>query len=233
MGLEILLINDQLKEPHMKLYRCVFTLLLAGFCSTSQSGVALIEGGNQAVVSDDGLGVELKFDASGQLLSLKSTFFHPVDFPDRRGINKAYIIAEEKAKANIARYMRQVSTSDRTLREVDESLSTASRTSGTQGASWTKENTRKVVESLEEVTGSSAQAVLRGVRIIERSYDERSEEVKVVVGINRQSMAGADQLDQSMNRSGATSRPESGSSEPQSFPAKPSERRRAADADKF
>ena len=217
----------------MKLYRCLFTLLLVGFCSTSQSGVVLIEGGNQAVVADDGLGVELKFDASGQLLSLKSTFFHPVDFPDRRGINKAYVIAEEKAKANIARYMRQVSSSERTLREVDESFSTASRSSGTQGSSWTKDNTRKVIESLEEVTGSKAQAILKGVRIIERSYDERAEEVKVVVGINRQSMAGADQLDQSMSRSNSTPRTDPGSGEPNPYPAQPSERRRAADADKF
>jgi hypothetical protein len=193
----------------------------------------LIEGGNQAVVAGDGLGVELKFDASGQLLSLKSTFFHPVDFPDRRGINKAYVIAEEKAKANIARYMRQVSSSERTLREVDESLSTASRSSGTQGSSWTKDNTRKVIESLEEVTGSKAQAILKGVRIIERSYDERAEEVKVVVGINRQSMAGADQLDQSMNRSNSNSRADLSSGEPNPYPAQPSERRRAGDADKF
>ncbi len=223
----------QVKVLHMKSYRCIFTLILVGLCSTSQSGVSLIKPANQAVVADDGLGVELKFDANGQLLSLKSTFFQPVDFPDRRGINKAYIIAEEKAKANIARYLRQVSTSERTLREVDESLSNASRNSSVEGTSWTKENTRKVLESLEEVTGSRAQAVLKGVRIIERAYDERSVEVKVVVGINRQSVAGAEQLDQSMNSPNPTSNKGSPTGEPNSFPVKPSERRRAADADKF
>ncbi len=212
----------------------IAALVFAGFCAFSQAQtVAKIEGGNQAVVADDGLGVELKFDANGQLLSIKSTFFHPVDFPDRRGINKAYIIAEEKAKANIARYMRQVSSSTRTVREVDDSLSKATRNSSGEGTSWSKENTRKVIESLEEVTGSSAQAVLQGVRILERSYDEKSEEAKVVVGINRQSRAGAAQLEQSMNSSNSGSKPNSTSGEAQAFPAQPSERRRAADADKF
>lgn len=211
----------------------IAAVVLAGFCVLAQAQtVARVEGGNQAVVTDDGLGVELKFDANGQLLSVKSTFFHPVDFPDRRGISKAYIIAEEKAKANIARYMRQVSSSSRTVREVDDSLSKATRNSSGDGASWSKENTRKVLESLEEVTGSSAQAVLQGVRILERSYDEKSEEVKVTVGINRQSRAGAAQLEQSMNPA-TVSKPGSTPGGAQTFPAQPSERRRAADADKF
>jgi hypothetical protein len=211
----------------------ITAVVIAGFCTFTQAQtVARVEGGNQAVVADDGLGVELKFDSTGQLLSVKSTFLHPVDFPDRRGINKAYIIAEEKAKANIARYMRQVSSSTRTVREVDDSLSKATRNSSGEGVSWSKENTRKVIESLEEVTGSSAQAVLQGVRILERSYDEKSEEVKVVVGINRQSRAGAAQLEQSVNPA-AMSKPGSNQGGAQTFPAQPSERRRAADADKF
>lgn len=212
----------------------IAAVVLVGFCAFTQAQtVAKIEGGNQAVVADDGLGVELKFDANGQLLSVKSTFFHPVDFPDRRGINKAYIIAEEKAKANIARYMRQVSSSTRTVREVDDSLSKATRNSSGEGASWSKENTRKVIETLEEVTGSSAQAVLQGVRILERSYDEKAEEVKVVVGINRQSRAGAAQLEQSMSSSNSGSGSSSNPGAVKAFPAQPSERRRAADADKF
>jgi hypothetical protein len=215
----------------MKLTQKFITVILTGLCALTQAQTtARVEGGNQAVVADDGLGVELKFDANGQLLSVKSTSFHPVEFPDRRGINKAYIIAEEKAKANIARYMRQVSSSTRTVREVDDSLSKATRNSSADGATWSKENTRKVIESLEEVTGSSAQAVLQGVRILERSYDEKSEEVKVVVGINRQSRAGATQLEQSMN---PATKPGTASGGGQSFPAQPSERRRAADADKF
>jgi hypothetical protein len=189
-----------------------------------------VNASNQAVIGDDGLGVELRFDQSGKLLSVKSTQQHPVEFPDRRGISKAYIIAEEKAKANIARYMQQVVTSSRNIREIDDSLSRAIRTSSGDGQSWSKENTRKVIESLEEITGSSAQAVLRGVRILERSYDDRSEEVKVVVGINHQSMTGAAQLGGGLETATSSAKP-GGSTTP--FPSQPSEQRRSKDADKF
>jgi hypothetical protein len=218
----------------MRIYHYLGAVLFVGFSATMHAQtVASVEGGNQAIIADDGLGVELKFDANGQLLSVKSTFLHPVDFPDRRGISKAYIIAEEKAKANIVRYMKQVSSSTRTVREIDDSLSKATRNSNSEGASWSKENTRKVIESLEEVTGSSAQAVLQGVRILERSYNEKAEEVKVVVGINRQSIAGAAQLGKSMNPANPTSMEGASTGGTQNMPAQPSERRRAADADKF
>jgi hypothetical protein len=191
---------------------------------------ARVDPSNQAVVGDDGLGVELRFDADGTLLSVKSTQHHPVEFPDRRGISKAYIIAEEKAKANIARYMRQVSSSGRTVTEIDDSLSKTRRTEGSEGKAWDKENTRRVIETLQEVTGSSARAVLDGVRILERQYDEKAEEVKVVVGINRQSQAGAAQLRKGLGQTDAA-QPAQGAGS--SFPSQPAERRRAKDADTF
>lgn len=191
---------------------------------------ASVEGPNEVIIGDDGLGVELRFDANGVMQSVKSTYFHPVEFPDRRGISKAYIIAEEKAKANIARYMEQVSTSSRTVTEIDDSLSKASRSVGSEGKSWQKDSTRKVIETLQEVTGSSAQAVLRGVRILERSYDEKAEEVKVVVGINRQSMSGASQLKGALDQARTPAKPSTSGTD---FPSQPTEIRRARDADKF
>ena len=215
----------------MALKRLFWTAILV--CSSSwvfAEPMATLTAANQALIGDDGLGVELRFDPNGQLLSIKSTQLHPVEFPDRRGISKAYIIAEEKAKANIARYMQQVSTSSRQVREIDDSLSRATRSANAQGQSWSKENTRKVIESLEEVTGSSAQAVLRGVRILERSYDEKNEEVKVVVGINRQSIAGAAQLGSGL---GSTNAPATSGANATPFPSQPSEQRRARDADSF
>ncbi len=191
---------------------------------------AVITNQNQATITDDGLGVELRFDGTGQLLSLKSTFRHPVAFPDRQGINKAYIIAEEKAKANIARYMNQVVTSSRITTEIDEGLSKSSRSRNSAGETWSKDNTRNVTESLKEITTSQSVAVLRGIRILERTYDEKSEEVKVVVGINRESQAGAGQLGKGLsdNSTGAKKLQEKGN-----FPAIGSESKRSSDASKF
>ena len=126
-----------------------------------------------AHVTDNGLGVELKFDKDGALLSLKSTQSHPVEFPDRRGISKAYTIAEEKAKANIARFKKQMTSSTRLVDEGDASESNSNRSKSNTGETWSKENTRKVNESLREITESSASMLLEGVRVIGQSYDEK------------------------------------------------------------
>ena len=195
---------------------------------------------NVAAISDDGLGVEIRFDKNGQLLSVRSTYYHPVEMPDRRGISKAYTIAEEKAKANIARYRDQVVSTSRAVSEIDESLNKSARSRGNAGETWTKDNSRTVVESLNEITTSGASAVLKGVRILERSYDETKEEVKVVVGINRDSLAGAEQLRSGLNAPPSTQGNSKGSSgqslsdaPPTGFPRSGSESTKSPDADKF
>ena len=183
-----------------------------------------------AHVTDNGLGVELKFDKDGALLSLKSTQSHPVEFPDRRGISKAYTIAEEKAKANIARFKKQMTSSTRLVDEGDASESNSSRTKSNTGDTWSKENTRKVNESLREITQGSASMLLEGVRVIGQSYDEKKEEVTVVVGINRQSVQAAKQIGDSFGQPQSTSNAQQNNG---SFPTAGSERRQAKDAADF
>ncbi len=185
---------------------------------------------NTAHVTDNGLNVELKFDKDGALLSLKSTQSHPVEFPDRRGISKAYIIAEEKAKANIARFKKQMTSTTRLVDEGDASESNSKRSKSNEGDTWSKENTRKVNESLREITASSAQMLLEGVRVIGQSYDEKKEEVTVVVGINKQSVQAAKQIGDSFGQPKQTN---NGPSNIGSFPSVGSERRQAKDASDF
>jgi len=215
------------------MYKCnLFVLIMLFiFSSTVQAEtIALVTEENQASISDDGLGVELRFDKNGELLSVKSTYQHPVEFPDRRGISKAYIIAEEKAKANIARFMNQVTTTSRITTELDESQSLSSRNRSIASENWSKDNSRKVSESLREVTTSGATALLKGVRLIERSYNEKAEEVTVVIGINKQSQLGANQLKDGLS----SPNPEKSKGVKQGdFPGKESEKRRSSDFDKF
>lgn len=210
--------------------------LIAAYClvgTFSLSANAQISTGlspdNTAYVTD-GLGVELKFDKDGSLLSLKSTQSHPVEFPDRRGISKAYTIAEEKAKANIARFKKQMTSTTRLVDEGDASESNSKRSKSNEGDAWSKENTRKVNESLREITASSAQMLLEGVRVIGQSYDEKKEEVIVVVGINKQSVQAAKQIGDSFGQLKQTN---NGPSNIGSFPSVGSERRQAKDASDF
>jgi len=179
----------------------------------------------------DGLGVELKFDKNGALLSLKSTQSHPVEFPDRRGISKAYVIAEEKAKANIARFKKQMTSATRLIDEGDASESNSNRSKSNTGETWSKENTRKVNESLREITEGSASMLLEGVRVIGQSYDEKKEEVTVVVGINRQSVQAAKQIGTTFGQPEVTSNAPPSNNGP--FPASGSEKRQAKDAADF
>lgn len=183
-----------------------------------------------ANVTDNGLGVELKFDKDGALLSLKSTQSHPVEFPDRRGISKAYIIAEEKAKANIARFKKQMTSSTRLVDEGDASESNSNRSKSNTGETWSKENTRKVNESLREITEGSASMLLEGVRVIGQSYDEKKEEVTVVVGINRQSAQAAKQIGSTFGQPAVISNVPSNNGP---FPSAGSEKRQAKDAADF
>ncbi len=63
-------------------------------------------------------GVEIEWNADGSVRRIYSRYGTPVEFPDRRGIAKAQIIAEEKAKANIVRIMSQGISSARIVGEI-------------------------------------------------------------------------------------------------------------------
>jgi len=185
--------------------------------------------GNEVVLQDDIVGVEVKLDQTGKLLSAISSYSHPVDFPDRRGINKAYIIAEEKAKAQLVRFVSQEVSTSRVVSEIDNAVEHASRQRGDKGSGWSKTNAREIRESLTEMSGSNASGTLRGLRILSKEYNEKAEEVTVVVGINRQSQSAAGQLGTS--NSGASSN--SGRSAGSEFPSAAGESKKARDFQEF
>jgi hypothetical protein len=180
--------------------------------------------GNEVSLQDDIIGVEVKLDPSGKLLSAISSYSHPVDFPDRRGINKAYIIAEEKAKAQLVRFVSQEVTTSRVVNEIDNAVENASRQRGDKGSSWSKSNAREIRESLTEMSGSNASGTLRGLRILSKEYNEKAEEVTVIVGLNKQSQSAAGQL----GSSGGASKTNSSD-----FPSVNGESRKARDFQEF
>ena len=177
----------------MKIY-LTFLASLFCFASVAHAQLGITAGESVVEVNDSVLGVEIKMDKSGRLLSVKSSYTQPVEFPDRRGINTSYIIAEEKAKAQLIRFGSQESMSSRKVNELESQISKATQISGNASGGWTKDNTRTVTTNLNEVTGSFAAGNLKGVTILERTYDEKKSEVTVVVGINGQTAAAAAQL---------------------------------------
>jgi hypothetical protein len=122
-------------------------------------------------------GPEIEWNADGTLCRISSRFATPVEFPDRRGVYKAQVIAEEKAKAAIIRYLKQDLTDSRVVKEIDDDLekATRQRTTGTL-PNFTKTNTRTLISTLTEITTSVSSGMLRGVIVLEKGYDEKAEE---------------------------------------------------------
>lgn len=169
-------------------YLCRYLLLALSFLPLSVPAgvVAVVTPESQASIINEGEGVELLFDKEGKLLSIKSTFTQAVTSADRRDIAKAYVIAEEKAKANIARFLNQSISSSRIVSELDESARVLKGNGDYGGGVWSKDSSRRVSQSFNEILTSNSSAILRGVQVLSRLYSEKDEEVRVVVGIRKE-----------------------------------------------
>lgn len=152
-------------------------------------------------------GVEIEWAPDGSLKRISSTWRHPVNIPDRPGVSKAQIIAEEKAKAAIIRYMNQMLSSDHVVSEINHDLATSTARTEDDKIAMSTEVNRKMSESLTETTRSFASGHLRGVIILEKGFDPKSGEAWVTVGMSQRTMAAAGQLANAINTaSGDTTR---------------------------
>lgn len=161
--------------------------------------------GGDATVQDDGSttwqagvdGVEIVWNPDGSIKKIYSRYAQPVEFADRRGISTAQVIAEEKAKGAVVRFMNQAVTSNRLVTEISTDLNkmTQERETG-KAANVKKVDQRTLVTNLTEVTGSFAAGKLKGVIILEKGYDEKAEEAWVAVGISDKTIAAANAVQQ-------------------------------------
>ena len=137
-------------------------------------------------------GVEVEWNGDGSVKRISSRFSTPLEFGDRRGISKAQIIAEEKAKAAIVRFLEQSVSSTRVTTEMNNDLNHATQERQTgEKATAKKVDQRVMMESLTEVTTSFASGKLRGVIVLEKGYDDKREEAWVVVGISDKTIGAA------------------------------------------
>jgi hypothetical protein len=170
-------------------------------------------------------GVEIEWNPDGSVKRIYSRYSTPVEFADRRGIANAQIIAEEKAKAGIVRFMQQSVASTRVVAEVQSDLNKATQQRSTGSPSAVrKTDERTLIETLTEITASFASGTLRGVIVLEKGYDDKAEEAWVVVGIGEKSIKAAGAVKDMMNGS-----PQSSSSN--SIGTQPSEVRRSNQKD--
>lgn len=181
-------------------------LLMFGTLCLAQNG-SVAAGVGQIQVSSDGSsklkldGIDIEFDATGNWSAIYSTFTQPVEFPDREGIKKAQIVAEEKGKAEIIRFLNQEVQSERIVSEADSTIQNAERTQGTgKGDRLSRTTQRQIVSSLKQFTRSYASGNLRGVTILATGYNEKAEEAWVKIGLSRKTAAIANSLSHDMQQ---------------------------------
>lgn len=172
--------------------------IVAGVCftflsSTSWAGEATVrpDGGVTWQAGVDSVFIDFNEDGSS-IRRVYSKYSTPVEFADRRGVAKAQVVAEEKAKAQLIRWMQQNTASTRVVTEFQSDLNKATqeRKSGTP-AVIRKTDERTLVEALTEVTASFSSGTLRGLIVLERGYDEKAEEAWVVVGYSEKTIKAA------------------------------------------
>lgn len=164
-------------------------LYLASTTAYSQSIDSNNDGSHTFQAGVDG--VKIDFDNSQHVRRIYSKVSHPVTIADKRGIKTATIIAEEKAKANIVRYLQQNVTTGRAVTEVDATLSKTVQEKNKTGDSISTTDQRNIVQNLTEFTGSFSSGTIRGVIILEQGFDPNEQEVWVVAGVSDKTIAAA------------------------------------------
>lgn len=181
----------------MKVSGLMYALALAlipitGVTYSAVGGTVEEQAGGATVWQAGVDGIEIEWNPDGSVKRISSKFSTPVEFGDRRGISKAQIIAEEKAKAAIIRFLNQSVSSTRIVGEVQTDLNKATQERGTgEKPNVKKVDERVMVEALTEVTTSFASGHLKGVIILEKGYSDKTDEASVVVGISDKTIKAA------------------------------------------
>jgi len=209
-------------------YPTLWLILTAGLTLGPLSATATVSTDDSAMTSwqDVDESFRIEWAPDGSLNRVSATVYQPVNFPDRRGIATAQTIAEEKAKARLVRYLGELSTSERKIKELNREIESAKRqnTLG-QEEQISRETVRKMESELQELTSSYASGTLRGVIRLDSGYDDKREEAWVRVGMSRRTLQAALALQSSLNntpadrpgQAGIPARPGGSVTEPRGF----------------
>lgn len=171
----------------IRLAACIGTLL-----ATAASAQGIMTNSDGTATYSSGVdGPKIEYDKDGSFLRVSEKYTQPVNFPDRRGIHTAYVIAEEKAKGAIVRFISEQVATGRVVTETENDLSKTSSSTGSDGQKLSDTAQRTIIQNLTELTQSAAAGTLSGVVVIDQGYDEKAAEVWVVVGISKKSRAAA------------------------------------------
>ena len=125
---------------------------------------------------------------------LVSVHREPVRFPDARGRRDARVMAVERAKGAVVRYLDQRQQTLRSVEDTTEIETNRSRTTGNAGQSAEDRVSRNMRELLRRVEQSFAEGRLRGLLLLEEQYDAENETLCVAMGVSARSADAAGQV---------------------------------------
>lgn len=135
----------------------------------------------------DAAGVSIELSPDGQeWLRIRSIGESYLGIADRRDVQMALHKATLKAKAEIARFLNERIATEETLEEITKTL-----------IERDGQNIRinpSAVETLGVTIRNSAEAILKGVMILEQNIDIDNRLVRVTVGVSHNSMQQADSI---------------------------------------
>lgn len=128
-------------------------------------------------------------DAEAQRLIV--THREPVRFPDARGRRDARIIATERAKGAVVRYLDQTQQTYRGIEETVRTETARSRAIAGGAPSAEDRASRSQTEVLRLIESSVAGGTLRGLLQLEEQYDADTETLCVALGVSARSAEAA------------------------------------------
>ena len=144
-----------------------------------------------------------------------ATATQAVRFPDQNSIRTAQIVAQERAKGDLARFIRQVQTSQRI--SVSENSEVAILSKSGNRESYSEDATSITKASMIERNESRASESLSGVVVIEQQYDPTRKAVCVMVGMSDKTIKAASDLSNAL-RVGEASRSSGSDTQETKFP---------------
>jgi hypothetical protein len=153
----------------------------------------------EAIVYETPTGVSLEMNPDGsEWLRVRSTGEAGMPIGDNRDQQDAIRKATLKAKAEIAKFLKEKIATSESVEEITKTLTEANGQSSTVN--------RKTIETLITNIHNSADAILKGVLTLEQKTDANKKMVRVTVGMSRDTMRTADSIGSAIANRSSNSR---------------------------
>ena len=171
----------------LKKFALVSTVVLLSACSTLTSKV---DGPDSVVAEFMGGDIKVTFNKDGQFESIQSAGTARVTSTLPSATEDAFIVASLRAKQQIAEFMKEEVEGDRFTNTLTDNIQNGSDING----QIINEVNSKIAKQVQENIKSKSKAILQGVYVESKKFDNSSNTVRVTVRSGTNDIAVAKQI---------------------------------------